>query len=71
MQTALDGANPKDQTGIVRGLFPPHVIGVRCRTKQRGRYQVFIMNTCPWCRGELPNGTEKDPLLHVPGEASR
>lgn len=57
MQMAIDGANPRDQTGVVVGILPPHLVAIRCKGERRGSYKSLILRLCPWCGEELPQGS--------------
>ncbi len=56
MLKAITGAHDKDRTGLVQGLFPPHVVAVRIKGPTRGNYANLILRLCPWCGADLPQG---------------
>lgn len=58
MKTAIGTAHEKDRTGLVEGVFPPHIIAIRCKGAQRGTYRNMILAVCPWCAEPLPQGSK-------------
>jgi hypothetical protein len=58
MAAALGQSDEKARTGIVMGIFPPFVVGIRCKGAARGSYRTLILRLCPWCGEELPQGAK-------------
>ncbi len=55
LQRDEDGA---DKTGLVSGVFPPHLIAIRFRKAPR-EYSNLILRLCPWCGAKLSQGTAR------------
>ena len=56
MKRALGQSDVNAKTGIVQGLFPPHLVAIRCKGAKRGEYMNLIFRLCPWCGVRLPQG---------------
>lgn len=70
MRVAIGQADERAKTGIVQGIFPPFVIGVRCK-EGRGAYRVYMFNVCPFCEVRLLAKPKPAPASKRRGKAVR